>query len=96
MEIVNTVASMNEPTSAEQTLTQLPFDEKDMKLAKALARHLGYGESYAYTSSSALVGMHCLARYPGQKVGCIVKTKELGIVFVSTLEDLGLERLLNE
>lgn len=82
------------PKTAEtKELSQLPFTDSDVDRAKKIARHLGYGDNCAYTSGSALTGMFCLASHPGQKTGCIVKTTQLGFVFVATLEDLHLENL---
>lgn len=79
-----------------QALTQLEFAEEDFKQAKRMAQHLGY-EQTAYTSTSALWGLFCLPenpRYakPGQATrgGCIIKTRELGLLFVQDAEDLGL------
>lgn len=80
-----------QPTTA---LTQLEFQEDDFPKARAIARALGY-EQYAYTSTSALIGLFCLPENPerarpGQRTqgGCIVKTRELGFLFVQHGEDL--------
>lgn len=62
-------------------LTQLPFEEEDFARAKTLAAELGYTET-VYTSTSALVGLHCLPRRLSQKRGSIIKTKELGFLYV--------------
>jgi len=80
-----------------QALTQIEFDEVDFPKAQRLAERLGYSQ-YAYTSTSALWGMFCLPENPrtakpGEATtgGCIIKTKELGLLFVQDLEDLHFE-----
>lgn len=75
-----------------QPLTQLEFEERDFDLAEVAAKRLGYTQT-AYTSTSALWGLFCLPDRPGQKEGCFIKTKELGLMFVSTLEDLRMDDL---
>lgn len=85
-------------SEATQVLTQLEFEERDFVEAEALAKHLGY-EQTAYTSSSALWGLFCLPENPatwrGDRRalcgGCIIKTKELGLLFVQDAEDLHIE-----
>lgn len=78
-----------------QPLTQVEFTEADHDVAERVARALGYQQT-AYTSTSALWGLFCLPENPEHGRGpyverCIIKTRELGIVVVQTLEDLGLE-----
>lgn len=81
-------------------LTQEPFTPEDHEEAAKMARHLGYFQ-YAYTTSSDLWGLFCLPenpdrphvsdlrrRCPPYRPGCIIKTKELGLLFVQDLEDL--------
>lgn len=68
-------------------LTQVEFDRKDFPKAERIARRLGYTQT-AYTSSSALWGLFCLPDRPTQRSGCIIKTLELGMLFVQTLDDL--------
>lgn len=71
--------------------------EKDMKQAERIAKHLGY-EQTAYTSTSALIGLFCLPENPARpenrgkphQGGCVVKTKELGFLFIQTAEEIGL------
>lgn len=85
-------------------ITQMEFDEADHEKAERIARRLGY-EQYAYTSTSALWGLFCLPENPahweaGAKHriktlppfvgGCIIKTREFGLLFVQDEEDLGL------
>jgi hypothetical protein len=80
---------------AAPALTQLEFKPEDFDIAERVARRLGY-EQTAYTSTSALWGLFCLPenpatwRGPRQALsgGCIIKTKELGFMFVQNLEDL--------
>lgn len=68
-------------------ITQLEFSEEDFPLANKVARRLGYTQT-AYTTSSALWGLFCLPDRPTQRKGCIIKTKEFGLLFVQDLEDL--------
>lgn len=81
-----------------QPLTQLEFEQADFPKAERLAAQLGYQQT-AYTSTSALWGLFCLPENPrtakpGEATtrGCIIKTRELGLLFVQDLEDLGVER----
>jgi len=68
-------------------LTQVEFDEEDFDVAERIARRLGYTQT-AYTSSSSLWGLYCLPDRATQRKGCVIKTKELGLMFVQDLEDL--------
>lgn len=83
-------------------LTQLEFAPEDHATAEAMARQLGY-QQYSYTSTSDLWGLFCLPenadrphvsdtrrRTPPYRPGCIIKTQELGLLFVQDAEDLGL------
>lgn len=79
-----------------QALTQLEFDGDDFAKAEGIAKALGF-EQTAYTSTSALWGLFCLPENPayakrGQRTdaGCIIKTRELGFLFVQDGEDLHL------
>lgn len=71
-------------------ITQLEFAPDDFAKAEKLARKLGYTQT-AYTTTSALWGLFCLRDRPRQKAGCIVKTREFGLLFVQDLEDLNAE-----
>jgi hypothetical protein len=82
-----------------QKLTQVEFEERDFKIAEKIAKRLGYSQT-AYTRTSALWGMFCLPENPrtakpgeATKGGCIIKTTELGFLFVANLEDMGMEAL---
>lgn len=82
-------------TTTTQILTQLEFSERDFALAEDMAKRLGY-EQTAYTSKSALIGLYCFPEKPayakrGQATrgGCIIRTQELGLLFVQNSEDLG-------
>jgi hypothetical protein len=79
----------------DQPLTQIDYGmtSADMETAERIARALGYKQT-AYTSTSALYGLFCIpenpaspGRYTG---GCIIKTREIGFLFVADGEDLGL------
>lgn len=56
-----------------------------------MARSLGYTQT-AYTTTSALRGLFCLPDHARQRKGCIIKTRELGLLFVQDLEDCLLDR----
>lgn len=80
-------------TTVTATLTQMEFDGEDFAKAEGIAAALGY-EQFAYTSTSALIGLFCLPENPayakpGQATqgGCIIKTRELGFLFVQDGED---------
>lgn len=68
-------------------LTQMEFEESDFAVAEKIARRLGFRQT-VYTSSSALWGLFCLPDRPTQRHGCVIKTKELGFLFVADLEDM--------
>lgn len=74
------------------SLTQLEFSDRDHKIAERIARRLGYLQT-AYTSTSALWGLFCLPENPrtakpgeATQGGCIIKTRELGFLFVQDTE----------
>lgn len=75
-----------------KTITQLEMTDKDINLAKRAAARLDYTQT-AYTSSSSLIGLFCLADTQKQEKGCFVKTKEFGLIFVQDLNDLNLNDL---
>jgi hypothetical protein len=79
-------------TAQTQLLTQLEFEEGDFAEAEKLAAKLGYKQT-AYTSTSALWGLFCLPENPEyskgpHRGGCIIKTKELGFLFVQDSEEI--------
>lgn len=69
------------------SITQLEFADDDMEIAESIAKRLGYKQT-AYTSSSALWGLYCLPDRATQKRGCIIKSRELGFLFVQDMEDM--------
>jgi hypothetical protein len=73
-----------------QSLTMVEFKDADFSKAERIAKRLGFTQT-AYTSSSALWGLFCLPDRASQKRGCIVKTKELGLMYVQCLDDLLME-----
>ena len=81
---------MTEYKDMKQDLTMLQMSNDDVTAAIVVAKRLGYSQ-HCYTSTSGLWGLFCLAHYKGQRTGCIVKTQEMGLLFVQTLEDLQLE-----
>lgn len=70
-----------------QTLTMVEFRDADFDAAERMAKRLGFTQT-AYTTTSALWGLFCLPDRPAQRHGCIVKSRELGLMFVATLEDM--------
>lgn len=78
------------------TLTQIEFDEQDFEVAKEIARRLGRKDNWAYTSTSALMGFDCPKRYSNDTGMSIIKTKELGFMVVSTLEDINMHDIYTE
>lgn len=73
-------------------ITPLEFDESDFPKAEKIAATLGY-EQTAYTSTSSLWGLFCLPENPEYskgptRHGCIIKTREFGLMFVQTEDDL--------
>jgi hypothetical protein len=73
----------------KQILTQVEFDEDDFPKAQRIAKRLGYTQT-AYTTTSALWGLFCLPDRASHRGGCIIKTLELGMLFVQDYEDLKL------
>lgn len=73
--------------SAPKTLTLLEFSESDFEPARHWCARLGYGQSYAYATSSDLPGLYCLPVYATQSTTVICKTAEFGLIAVQTLED---------
>ena len=71
-------------------ITQLEFQGDDFEVAERIARRLGYTQT-SYTSTSALWGLYCLRDRPTQRAGCIIKTRELGFLFVQDVEDLNMK-----
>lgn len=70
-----------------QTLTMVEFTDDDFILAERMAKRLGFTQT-AYTTTSALWGLFCLPDRAAQRRGCIVKTRELGLLYVQDAEDL--------
>lgn len=73
-------------------ITPLEFNEGDFDKAERLAAALGYQQT-AYTSTSALWGLFCLPENPAyssgpRRGGCIIKTKQFGLIFVQDVEDI--------
>lgn len=87
-----------------QPLRQMEFRREDFPKAEALARRLGYQQTaYTSTSAlwglfclpDNPAVRHRLshhfderAKYPPYTGGCIIKTRELGLLFVQTHEDI--------
>jgi hypothetical protein len=68
-------------------LTFLEFDRSDFEPAWAWCKKLGYRDSHAYATSSAIPGLYCLPLNAHQKTTVICKTAEHGLVAIQTLED---------
>jgi hypothetical protein len=71
--------------SAGPPLTQVEFGERDREKAERIARRLGYTQT-VYTTSSALWGLFCLPDRATQRRGTIIKTRELGLLFVQDVD----------
>jgi hypothetical protein len=74
------------------SITQVEMTEDDIAFAERIATALGFTQT-AYTSTSQLWGLYCLPDHARHKHGCIIKTQELGFLFISDLEDLRLHTL---
>lgn len=74
-----------------ESLTMVDMSEAEIEMAEEIAKRLNYTQT-AYTSESSLFGLFCLRDGDKDKkpAVCIVKTKELGYMVVSTLEDIGM------
>ena len=70
-----------------KTLTLLEFAPDDHATAQALCARLGYGTSYAYTTSSDIPGLYCLPLRASQRGAVICKSAEFGLIAVQTFED---------
>jgi hypothetical protein len=81
--------------STTPTITQLEMSEEDIEFAERIAAKLGYTQT-AYTSTSQLWGLYCLPDHARHRYGCIIKTAELGFLFVADLEDLQLHELAEQ
>ena len=69
-------------------LTLLEFTtDADFDKAKKLCARLGFGESWAYCTSSDIPGLYCLPLRPTQAGQVIVKTAEFGMVAIQTFEE---------
>jgi hypothetical protein len=76
-------------------ITQIEMTEADIEFAEKIAKSLGFTQT-AYTSTSQLWGLFCLPDHAKHKHGCIIKTQELGFLFVSDLEDMQLHKLAEQ
>lgn len=68
-------------------LSQLEMTDADLAFAQEMAKRLHFRQT-VYNSTSALIGLYCLPDSADHKCGCIIKTKELGFLFVADCEDL--------
>lgn len=82
-------------TETPPPITQTEMSEQDITFAERIAAKLGYSQT-AYTSTSGLWGLFCLADHARHRKGCIIKTREFGFLFVADLEDLQLHELADE
>jgi hypothetical protein len=76
-------------------ITQQEMTDLEIEFAERVARRLGFTQT-AYTSSSALIGLFCLPDRSTQREGCLVQTREFGLLFVQDLEDLNLHKMADE
>lgn len=70
-----------------QTLTLVEFSRDDFEPAISLCAKLGYRDSFAYATSSALPGLYCLPLRPSQNTTVICKSLEFGLIAIQTFED---------
>lgn len=82
-------------TETPPPITQTEMSEEDIAFAERIDGKLGYSQT-AYTSTSGLWGLFCLADHARHRKGCIIKTAEFGFLFVADLEDLQLHDLADE
>lgn len=91
------VFSADRQENEAPVIHQVEMTENEIEDATRMANELGW-EQTAYTSTSALWGVFCLPENPatwrGSKRaldgGCIIKTKEFGLVLIQDREDLHL------
>ena len=74
-------------------IEMIEFNGEDIKQANLIAKKLNY-KATAYTSGSALIGLFCWNYTKGSLRGCIIKTEQLGFLFVQDMEDLNLKELI--
>lgn len=93
VEAITAILDAPATTPDAAILTMDEFRRADFGIAEEFARRLGYSQ-HAYTSTSALWGLFCLPENPERarpgeatKGGAIVRTRELGFLFVQNLED---------
>lgn len=74
-----------------KTIRSLPFEEEDWEKAEIFAKELGYTQT-AYTSHGVFNELACIADREdydmGKRSGAIIKTAELGFLFVQSDENL--------
>lgn len=68
-------------------LTFLEFAREDFEPAHQWCARMGYRDSYAYATSSALPGLYCIPLRASQKTTVICKTAEFGLVSIQTLTE---------
>jgi len=90
MSKTNTAAISIQP--GPPPITPVEMSEADIETAEKVAERLGFTQT-AYTSTSGLWGLFCLPNHARHRSGCIIKTREFGIIFVQDLEDMHLEEL---
>lgn len=75
------------PTDTIATLHLQEFAPEDFDQAHALCKRLGYGESYAYATSSDLPGLYLLPLRPTQPGKVLCKVAGFGLVAIQTFEE---------
>lgn len=77
--------------SGIKIIQSLPFEDDDFEKAEIFAKELGY-EQTVYTSTGVFNELACIADREdyedGKRSGRIIKTAQIGFVFVQTDEDL--------
>ena len=64
------------------------WSDADFSKAHKVCAKQGYRDSFAYVTSDALPGLKCIPIRPNQPPGFIVKTVELGLLFILDCEEI--------
>ena len=64
------------------------WSDAEFSQAQRVCAKQGYRDSFAYITSDALPGLKCIPVRPNQPPGFIVKTVELGFLFILDCEDI--------
>lgn len=93
--IVERFNSFEDRPQNNSQLTQLEMTGSDLDFAQKMAKRMHFTQT-SYNSTSQLIGLFCLPNSRDHKHGCIIKTRELGFLFVADCDDLCFHDLANE